>query len=188
MYTRVPPFKNGHRELLKKICTPIFYPETENRAKKGVSAQFGPVLGYPNCPSKLLKINVSRFKNATHSCFAKNTGPRGCFLITQIPRTPKTTLGANGEAGLSRGGSFLKKKHQHQRKRAKMSRFGRFGHFWAQICTKKPFFCAIFSSRCLKNICIHFFGNLSRPVFECTYLRVQFPHFFICVPSIPKIS
>ena len=33
----------------------------------------------------------------------------GCFLITQIPGTPQTTLGVHGEVGLSVGGLFLKK-------------------------------------------------------------------------------
>ena len=36
LYTRIPPFKNAHRELLKTMYAYIFQtPRTENRAKKG---------------------------------------------------------------------------------------------------------------------------------------------------------
>ena len=43
---------------------------------------------------------------------------------------------------------------------------------WAET-VKSPLFCTIFSSRGLKNICVHFFQKLPMGVFERRYASVQ---------------
>ena len=63
LYTRIPPFKNGYREALKKYIHLFFRPrELKIVQKKGdftVSAHFGPVLGGQNASNRP-KINFLR--------------------------------------------------------------------------------------------------------------------------------
>ena len=150
MCTRTPPFKNGHRELLKKYIHVFFRPcELKIVLKRGdftVSAYFGPVLRGQNSTSKTLKINVSRLRKCHPHQDSREHGTRGCFLITQIPGTPKTTLGAHCKVGLSVGGLFLKKPRKSP-KRGQNEPFWPFLPFWGPKFVLNLPFLARFSVR-----------------------------------------
>ena len=133
MYTRIPPFKNGHRELLKKNVHLFIRPrELKPVQKKGgftVSAHFGPVLRGHNGTPKTLKINVSQLRKRHPLLDSQEHGTLRVFFDHSDPRDPKNDLGSPWQGRIERGWLISQKNHENPRKRAKMSHFGRFCHF-----------------------------------------------------------
>ena len=102
----------------EKMYTYIFQaPRTENRAKKGRFYGFSPFWAcFEGFPSKPLKINVSRLRKWRPLLDSQEYGTLRVFFDHSDPRDFKTTLGVNGEVGLSVGGSFLKKSPKSPKK------------------------------------------------------------------------
>ena len=88
LYTRIPPFKNGHREVLEKYTFVFQTSRAENRAKKGLfSTNLGPRNG----------------QNGQNGPFWPLFGDFGDFLRNEpptlnpiLPWAPKVVLGVPG--------------------------------------------------------------------------------------------
>ena len=98
LHFRISAFKNGHREVLvdpTQVLKTVGEPKIVlKRTEFTISAIFGLFFRGTNNPSKSEKSTIPSFENATHSQVARDTGPRGCFLITHIQEYKKRPRGA----------------------------------------------------------------------------------------------